>query len=706
MKKIYSLIIYILLSASTFAQTPVLVKDIYSGNAGSYLGRQFIYNNVMLFTAESVDGEELWTTDGTTANTFMVKDIYPGANSSNIKFFNPVNGILYFTANDGAHGYELWRTDGTNAGTYMVKDIIPGSVGSFDNLIFFYVVWQHNGYFYFEAAGSIATDVELWKSDGTATGTQLVKDIYPGTATSDADDFIEFNNELLFRANNGTDGIELWKTDGTTIGTVEVKDIRPGIADGLDATHLFKAWEHNGYFYFLAETNDVGDRELWKTDGTTTGTQLVKDICIGSVSSDARGFSEFNNELFFSATDGVNGKELWKTDGTTTGTVNVKNILAGNVGGFDYSPLYIVWQHNGFFYFVPESTSNYERELWKSDGTTAGTQLIKDICPGVGSAEVYNFFEFNNELFFKANDCTNGNELWKTDGTTTGTVMVKNILAGVDGGLDNVTLYKVWEHNGFFYFVANTNGISDKELWKSDGTTAGTQVVKDIWPGANESNPLYFYEFNSELFFSANNGNCGPELWKSNGTNAGTTLVEDILPGNAGSFSSSGFIPFIHYNGYLFFIAGTADVGDKEIWKTDGTATGTTLVQDIYPGITGSNPTSFRLLANDYLVFRATDPTHGDELWSFYMPGISAIEEHAVNSISVYPNPVTDILNINAKDNKIESFKIHNSIGKLILDKTVNQQNFQIDISQFNSGIYFIQVQTKDGMLSAKIIKQ
>ncbi|MEP7265782.1 MAG: ELWxxDGT repeat protein, partial [Bacteroidota bacterium] len=495
------------------------------------------------------------------------------------------------------------------------------------------------------------------------------------------------------------------KTDGTTAGTVMVKDIRSGIADGMETTHLFKAWERNGSFYFLAETNAYDDRELWKTDGTTAGTQLVKDICTGSISSDAQGWSEFNNELFFSATDGVNGKELWKTDGTTAGTVSIKNIIAGNVGGFDYTPLYIVWQHNGFFYFVPESTSSFERELWKSDGTAAGTQLVKDICPGSGSAEVYNFFEFNNELFFKATDCTNGNELWKTDGTTAGTVMVKDLLAGVNGGLDNITLYRVWENNGFFYFVANTNGISDNELWKSDGTTAGTQLVKDIWSGNNGSNPIHFYEFNGELFFSANDGINGPELWKTDGTNAGTTLVKDILPGNAGSFSSSGFLPFIQYNGYLFFIAGTTDTGDKEIWKTDGTAAGTSLVLDIYTGIIGSNPTSFRVLPNDYLVFRATDATHGDELWSFYMPGISAIEEHEKNSIAVYPNPVADILNVTSQ-NKIESFKIYNSLGKLISVKTVNQQNFQINISQFNSGIYFLNVKTKNSNEVIKVVKE
>ncbi len=136
-------------------------------------------------------------------------------------------GVAYFMGNDGTHGRELWKTDGTAAGTVMVKDINPGAG---DGFILPFI--GLNSAFYFSATDGI-TGYELWKTDGTEAGTVIVKDIYPGWDSSAPLPFTILDDVFYFRATDGTSGYELWKTDGTAAGTMMVKDINPGAGDGV-----------------------------------------------------------------------------------------------------------------------------------------------------------------------------------------------------------------------------------------------------------------------------------------------------------------------------------------------------------------------------------------------------------------------------------------------------------------------------------------
>lgn len=116
------------------------------------------------------------------------------------------------------------------------------------------IVWIHNGFFYFHANDGIS-GVELWRSDGTPSGTSLLYDIYPGNIGSQADSFYVFNNEMYFQANTPTEGTELWKTDGTPGGTLLVKNIQPGATSGFYQNGFKVVWEHNGYFFFVGNTS-------------------------------------------------------------------------------------------------------------------------------------------------------------------------------------------------------------------------------------------------------------------------------------------------------------------------------------------------------------------------------------------------------------------------------------------------------------------
>ncbi len=80
--------------------------------------------------SDDTHGDELWRSDGTSAGTFLLKDIFPGAGSSRPYAFTELNGTMFFTANDGVHGWELWKSDGTVAGTVLFKDFHPGPESS------------------------------------------------------------------------------------------------------------------------------------------------------------------------------------------------------------------------------------------------------------------------------------------------------------------------------------------------------------------------------------------------------------------------------------------------------------------------------------------------------------------------------------------------------------------------------------------------
>lgn len=128
---------------------------------------------------------------------------------------------------------------------------------------------------------------------------------------------------------------------------------------------------------------------------------------------------------------------------------------------------------------------------------------------------------------------------------------------------------------GLLYFVAS-NDATGEELWRSDGSQAGTYLVKDVNPGKESPSITYLAVVGNTLFFSARQIDSGVELWKSDGSEADTLMVKDIFP----EASNSGPLGLADFNGTLFFSADDG-VHGRELWQSDGTPDGTVMIMDI-----------------------------------------------------------------------------------------------------------------------------
>lgn len=614
-------------SVPLLAVDPFLPSSI--GLMGSSGGLLYFYAN------DGVNGSELWRSDGTPAGTMMLRDIRPGAQGSFPSGFAELNGTVYFTADDGVSGSELWKTDGTMMGTSLVVDLNPG-VGDGVELGWSTVF---NGALYFNADNGDGSGLGLWKSDGSAGGTERIwsgveasyfaasgNRLYfvddegseapevlwttDGTTagTAPVREFdnigafpVSFGGSLFFSASQGGEGLELWKTNGTEAGAVLVKEINA--AGGSNPNHLFVLRGNpfvQGDLLFAANDGAHGT-ELWKTNGYEAGTVLVKDLGREAGASNPGEFTKVGDELYFTAVDDSGERTQWKTDGTVEGTATTDEV----------PPLP---RESGFFAFDDGING---RELWKTDGTEAGTRLVKDINPGPadGVAEDPELVLIGGTLFFPADDGVNGLELWKSDGTEAGTVMVRDIYTPAGFGSAPHMLVGL---DGFLIFRASS-GQSSTELWRSDGSAAGTSLVvnlQEIGPFGVAVGPREPLVSNGILLFLTWHGSSGFSLWRTDGTRAGTIVLKAL----SGAFEPAPEL--LEVGGTIFFTyqrrypMSEAYVPQGTLWSTDGTVEGTVLVKAFAPAPDTRFPVSQLTIYNGKLYFLVQDPSGRRDLWT------------------------------------------------------------------------------------------
>ena len=468
------------------SQVPEFVKSIEGDNYYDFTE----YNNKTYFISNNND---LWVTDGSTANTQMVTNL--GTGFVYIEAVHQNKMYIDDTYNS------LWISDGSQAGTKVLKTGFTRIFRKFisvGNLLFF-------------RASTAETGDEWWVTDGTTSGTHITKDINPGTAGQDTTTkYVVYKNKLYFygysEITGEIGGYDFWVSDGTAVGTYKIME--GNYAGSVLLNYGMIVYKDKIYFTFHEPANGV---ELWVSDGTISGTKHFKSCRSGNGSGWPQAFNILDNKLLFVAynENDYSSHYLWSTDGIEA---NTKPITKIRIIG-DSSTEWIQYKNHLYFNGLDEKLGE---ELFVTDGTSTGTTILKDISVGSSSSSPEKFTVVNDKLIFYAYDNINGSELWVTNGTQAGTQIVKDIYPGIKPSLNYDYIHTVGNKA---YFIAKT-GLNNFQLIESDATAAGTKVVLPLNASitisplgeGTFSNKLH-YNFGA-LYFKANFNNDGKALYK------------------------------------------------------------------------------------------------------------------------------------------------------------------------------------------------
>lgn len=673
-------------------------------------------------------GEELYRTNGTEIGTQFLKDIRPGEAPSSIRFLATIGDSLFFAASDGENGYELWVSVGTTSSTLMVEDLNEGNSSGIRTSRNSWIVFENDLYFagnngstgtelykydletkstslvrdlddrdggagntrssnpenftlgeevfYFTAQDSSGR--ELWRTDGTPQNTGKIADLNPGPgSTAFYEMKVVGGSTLVFLADDGIAGEELWISLGSALFTVRL-DLTPGpessdirLFDLIDDRFYFTKRERFSDYLYSTNGSEGGTQKVLTSDGDSIrafspfmfqeelyfrgpGSRLWKINRDGELVENITSFSVFygadmpailNDTLLYFFGSSSEGNVLYQSNGTSEGTTPIDTVNRRSF--YDVDNLFATESH---VFFIVE-TDSFGREIFVSDGTIEGTGLLIDSKPGpedgFESYEDVFFHAIGNQFIFPGYDDIHGREIWTSDGTVEGTRLLRDLNTQTEDvrlysdptELGNKTFFStdegLWETDGTsegtqlvwgegpayglnavgdkLLMRASTPGVNSLGLVVSDGTAEGTKPLFDSATAA----PLRFIiqdndpVFNGRLYFMGREPDTDYELWSSDGTSEGTSLVKDIGENNFGFNGFSG-ARFAVFNNELYFATNDGVIG-FELWKTDGTEEGTVAVADINPFGSGL-PGKFAVLG-DELFFIANDGTGGDELW-------------------------------------------------------------------------------------------
>ncbi|MEZ4517939.1 MAG: hypothetical protein R3C44_14355 [Chloroflexota bacterium] len=413
---------------------------------------------LFFLSSDDEHGKEPWITKNGGASASFIKDINPVDTLSSLpNILNYVNGYLFFRAKDS-----LWQSDGSEQGT---KIVVPYEDGVQE------ATWDKDEYgivgdwLYFLIINSMDNQNELWRTNGTSGS---MKHIYSWEGTSfylPAGRMTGVGDLLYFA--HADYGEQLWRSDGTSTGTFPV--FHPEQTYHQDPT-IGEIAGAGDQAFFVADTWETG-AEVYVSDGTEKGTHLVKDIVPGEgADSDPQELIGMGDVLFFTVDDDIHGRELWRSDGTSAGTHIVKDIHQGG-NGSDPAELSVF---KNILYFSADD-GEHGRELWRSDGTTSGTYMVKDALVEGGGIPIQ-LTPAQDWLYYMAWDDTNGYQPWKTDGTLSGTRMIIALEYAMWGWASDLTAVD----NTLYFNLQTDHGTL---AYQSDGTAEGTFAHADAFPG-------------------------------------------------------------------------------------------------------------------------------------------------------------------------------------------------------------------------------
>ncbi|HEX6864245.1 MAG TPA: hypothetical protein VF414_15555, partial [Thermoanaerobaculia bacterium] len=515
----------------------------------------------------------------------LVRDIAAGgfglSESSSPHSFHEAGGRVFFLADEASSGHELWVSDGSGSGTEMLADLCPGecSMGVLP-------LGSLGGTFLF-AAGEYQ-DLRLWRSDGTRAGTFPLTPVAASFLHEEPAPVI-FGGQLLFDACvQGRCG--LWRSDGTLGGTRPVKDL---------AIETLVAAE--GKAYLVRDEYPQGF-SLWVTDGSEAGTVPVGKPGDGSLTS----IVAAGSRVFFVSSTEESGDELWTSDGTPQGTRRLTEFPADQPFGDD--PL--LWPSGKRVYFVADD-SVHGLELWRSDGTPNGTRRLTEFdhprpFPSPVSGERLLVEEIKDRAVFMASDGITLPKVWTSTGDP-GSVTPLPDPCG--GACELLPEYPLMVRSGDRAFYVANDGVHGFELWSTDGTLQGTRMLLDACPGKCDG-----YWTGTEpvpaaggtVFYVSSAAGSSSELFRSDGTPQGTRQIT--------SFASEGRVDgpleLALAGSSIFFAA--QDSRGEELWVSEGGGA-PRLVADIDRSEPSSDPQG--LVEHGGQVYFSASSASGQEIW-------------------------------------------------------------------------------------------
>lgn len=502
------------------------------------------------------------------------------------------------------------------------------------------------------------------------------------------------NNKLVFLMFDASFGTELWVTDGTQEGTQILVDINPGT--GSSNTSISQSWVIDNVLYFRSAYTP---NTVWRTDGTPTGT--FPHINNNQI-FDPTSFIKCNGFIFFASK--INGNDsnwrLWRMTSfadsevpitTTFDGKIINNITLNSIARLTETTIVFGGQTN--------------QDGWAIFGTTgAVTDLIIDLYQGNNTTyNNYRQIQFpvniDGKIYFQGFQEATGFEPWTTLGSAATTNLLKDIL--VLPTVNSNSNANLWtKAGGTIYFTAN-DGVNGREIWKTNGSTSGTSLVKDVQPGNNSNfGPFALTEFNYQLYFLQNDGTNGIQVWKSNGTEEGTQMVTNVqMISNISSNPS-----FDKADNKLFFSAFSTLFGN-ELFMLDENEV-VTMVADINPG-TGDSDPGFVVEYNGYIYFRARFGNTTNTLRTYRIALNSLGTNNTISGsfdVKIYPNPTSDYFTIESDVDV--SVEVYSLLGQK--QNTIPLHSNQFDISHLSNGIYLMKIldENSNTITTKKIIKQ
>lgn len=572
---------------TTFAQDAKITKDISPGMDRTYINRGVEVNGLFVFPARVFTEMHfgLWVTDGTdNGTTPLVEGLIPSFHAR----LTTINDLCYFYTKDGDAPNALWRSDGTTAGTSVFYDFGAGNFWNFS--------------------------APIPVGDRFAVGT------FPENAPA------------------GT----LWISDTAHTTLFEVP------VPGVKSTHESKLLEFQDNLFVITQDDDASNSStIWEIDLSDLSFEPIYTFTNLTEPYILRFCGASNEHIYLHLEHQEDGKQYWTTDGTAAGTQFIKEYTPPEDSFFLTTSIYSFPQSNRVLFSVKDSLHGIE--LWVSDGTEAGTQILKDINPEGSSMYSYehDLHYLNGHYYFLGYDPINKSQLWRTDGTPDNTEMVTNEPNSYPYPIFTSANRPVVVNDLLFFLLPMT--ASDGMIMRTDGTPAGTFSLIDEYNTVG-SIARFVSLSDSLMIFAHHAPGFGYELWKTDGNES--AIIKDIAQGSSNGISNC-----------------------ADLWIATG---------------------------KDRILFRANDGVKGIEPWilDFELP-VHTVNRPKQTEITVFPNPARQEVFIPLSDQA--TIDIFNSAGVLVLTKEalINQP---LDISGLPPGVYVLKARQSGE--TARFIKQ